>query len=273
MADQYYFLSDTFWVSPAQLLLFAVSLFFIIFLRYLALSGLYEWFTRRARKKRAPGFHRQFVRELQWSLLSSCIFTALSVLMYYCYQQDLTKVYTETGQYGLLYFILSIALYLVLYETYYYWLHRWMHRPRIFRIVHKVHHESMNTSAFTSFSFHPLEAFLQFIFLPVMVFVIPIHYLGLAAILMFMTVSAIVNHAGIEIYPQRFYRHAIGKWLIGSSHHDLHHKEFRTNYGLYFTFWDKWMRTESDRYQHHFDENTLSRSRSQHHPLKDDRRK
>jgi sterol desaturase/sphingolipid hydroxylase (fatty acid hydroxylase superfamily) len=25
----------------------------------------------------------------------------------------------------------------------------------------------------------------------------------------------------------------------------LHHSQFRFNYGLYFTFWDHWMKTES----------------------------
>lgn len=234
---------------------------------------MYEWLTRTSQRKRSPVLHRQFMREVGWSLLSSLMFTALSVLTFYCYQKGLTKVYTETAEYGVLFLIGSVALYLVLYETYYYWLHRWMHRPHIFRIVHKVHHESMDTSAFTSFSFHPFEAFLQFIFLPVMVFIIPIHVVGLAAILLFMTVSAIVNHAGIEIYPKRFYNHPLGRWLIGSSHHDLHHKEFKTNFGLYFTFWDKWMRTESDRYPRHFDEKTLNRSRSQHHPSTDGRRR
>jgi sterol desaturase/sphingolipid hydroxylase (fatty acid hydroxylase superfamily) len=71
-----------------------------------------------------------------------------------------------------------------------------------------------------------------------------------------MTVSAIINHAGVEVYPKKFYKHPIGKWLIGSTHHDLHHREFTANYGLYFTFWDKWMRTESSEYEKRFEDNT-----------------
>ena len=49
----------------------------------------------------------------------------------------------------------------MIHETYYYWLHRWMHLPHIYKYVHKAHHESLTTTAWTSFSFHPIESFLQ----------------------------------------------------------------------------------------------------------------
>lgn len=209
---------------------------------------------------------RQFRREVKWSLLSSAIFALLSAVAFYLYGKGYTRVYIDIREFGIFYFFASTALYLALYETYYYWLHRWMHKPGVFRLVHRVHHESVHTSAFTSFSFHPLEALLQFIFLPVMILIIPIHLSALAIILILMTVSSIVNHAGIEIYPKRFYKHPVGKWLIGSTHHDLHHKDFRSNYGLYFTCWDKWMRTESKLYEDRFDNNKLNRSQSPRHP-------
>ena len=242
------------------MLLFTTTLFLIIFFRYLLLASLYDWWTRSSAEAAWRSGNRQFLRELKWSILSSAIFTVLSLFTFYLFQKGYTRIYTDIGEYGIMYFVVSIVLYLVLYETYYYWLHRWMHRPRVFRFVHKVHHESMDTSAFTSFSFHPLEALLQFIFLPVMVFFFPIHYYALGAILILMTISAIINHAGVEIYPKGFYRHRLGKWIIGSSHHDLHHKEFKSNYGLYFTFWDKWMNTESKRYEEHFNRKRLNQS-------------
>lgn len=253
------------------MLVFFATLFLIIFLRYFLLAGLYDWWTRWLLKTGKRPINRQFLRELKWSLFSSGIFAVLSVFAFYLYQKGYTRIYIDIAERGVIYFAASIALYMLFYETYYYWLHRWMHRPRVFRIVHKVHHESVDTSAFTSFSFHPIEALLQFIFLPVMVLIFPIHYWALGIILMLMTASAIINHAGVEIYPRQFYRHRLGRWLIGSSHHEVHHKEFRSNYGLYFTFWDKWMNTESKRYHAHFDRKNLSQFQSQHHPSADAR--
>jgi sterol desaturase/sphingolipid hydroxylase (fatty acid hydroxylase superfamily) len=210
-----------------------------------------------------------------WSALSSLIFAGLSVITFYFYQQGFTQVYTKISDRSILYFIASIALFMILYESYYYWLHRWMHSPSIFKIVHKVHHQSIHPTVFTSFSFHPLEAVLQFIFIPIAIILIPIHYYALGIVLTIWTISAVVNHAGVEIFPKNFTRHPIGKWMIGSTHHDLHHKEFRTNFGLYLTFWDRWMKTENLKFEKQFEENKrlLSQSQSPHHQSLDDPRK
>ena len=60
-----------------------------------------------------------------------------------------------------------------------------------------------------------------------------------------MTVSSVVNHLDIEIYPLWFQKSRFGQQFIGATHHHHHHTEFLTNDGLYFTFWDKIMNTES----------------------------
>jgi sterol desaturase/sphingolipid hydroxylase (fatty acid hydroxylase superfamily) len=71
-----------------------------------------------------------------------------------------------------------------------------------------------------------------------------------------MTFSSVINHLDIEVYPKGFYKHFFGRWLIGATHHSLHHKQFKYNYGLYFTFWDKWKGTESPLYAQLFEEKT-----------------
>ncbi|MBT5837055.1 MAG: fatty acid hydroxylase, partial [Hellea sp.] len=44
---------------------------------------------------------------------------------------------------------------------------------------------------------------------------------------------------GWEIYPQSWLDGWWGKNIITASHHNLHHTNFKGNYGLYFRFWDK----------------------------------
>jgi sterol desaturase/sphingolipid hydroxylase (fatty acid hydroxylase superfamily) len=133
-----------------------------------------------------------------------------------------------------------------------------MHLPKVFRIVHKVHHDSNITSPWTAFSFHPYEGIFQAMFLPAVLLFLPLHLYVLVFQLTIMTLSSVINHLDIEIYPANFYKHPIGKWLIGASHHSLHHKQFKYNYGLYFTFWDKWKRTESPSYVSLFKEKTTT---------------
>ncbi len=128
-----------------------------------------------------------------------------------------------------------------------------MHKPKVFRIVHKIHHDSNITSPFTAFSFHPFEGLLQAVFLPVMLIILPVHYYIIIIQLTIMTVSSVINHLDIEIYPRKFNKNLIGKWLIGATHHSLHHKQFKFNYGLYFTFWDKIKKTESPVYDKLFE--------------------
>lgn len=231
----------------------AILFFLAIFGRYVLFSLIFGRLTARltddasARQQiqdrlRKPG---QQWREIGWSAVTSLIFTAIAVGVMVAYQAGRTEIYTDVHAYGFLWYFVSIALVLFIQETYYYWLHRWMHRPGIYRWVHKTHHDSLITSPWTSFSFHPLESVLQAALLPILVFVLPLHATAIAFILIIMTISGAINHLNTEIYPHAFDQHWLGRWLIGATHHSLHHSQFRYNYGLYFTFWDKWMNTES----------------------------
>jgi len=121
-------------------------------------------------------------------------------------------------------------------------------------IFHKTHHNSNTTSAWTAFSFHPVEGLLQAIILPIILFILPMHPFVLLLHLTLMTFSSVINHLEIETYPANFHKHIIGKWIIGATHHSLHHKQFRYNYGLYFTFFDKWFKTESPKYYSLYEE-------------------
>jgi len=229
-----------------------ILLFLILALRYFLIGSLLHWiFYIRKHPKwqkrkifQKDSTRNQLRRELKWSMISTLIFALSGSLLFFLWQEGLTMIYLDVDGIGWLYLPLSLAILLALNETYYYWLHRWMHQPGVYRIVHKVHHESHITSPWTAFSFHPLEALLQAVFLPVVVMLLPVHPIVLIILLMIMTFSGFVNHLGYEIYPENFKKHFLGKWLIGATHHARHHRQFQNNYGLYFNFWDKWKKTE-----------------------------
>jgi Delta7-sterol 5-desaturase len=242
-----------------------VALFFLVIMgRYFLFAGLFygifyiwskeKWQQRKLGKKSyRPG---QFRKEVGWSMITALIFSVAGACTVWLWQQGYTKVYTDIAEYGWWWLPVSLVLSMLLHETYYYWIHRWMHRPAIFKLVHKVHHDSNITSPWTAFSFHPLEGLLQAIVLPITLLIIPMHYYVILAQLTLMTFSSVINHLDIEIYPKKFYKHALGKWLIGATHHALHHRQFRYNFGLYFTFWDKLKQTESPIYEETFEKTT-----------------
>lgn len=234
--------------------LFATGLFFIIVtLRYFLVAGLfylffYSWFPERWRKKKLnPKAYKegQLKSELQWSMVTSLVFSVTGAVTLVLWQKGFTRIYASATLYGWWYLPVSLIIFMLLHETYYYWFHRWMHHPKVFKVVHKVHHDNNITSPFTAFSFHPLESLIQAIFMPLILLILPMHYYVVIVELTIMTLSSVINHLDIEIYPSWFLHKSPGKWFIGATHHSLHHRQFKYNYGLYFTFWDKLKKTES----------------------------
>ena len=239
--------TSNFWLVSLTLIFFM-----IITGRYFLIAGLfylffYVWFPSKWKEKKINKKEYkagQFKKEIKWSMITALLFSVAGTITVILWQKGYTSIYTEVDIYGWWYLPVSLILLMLLHETYYYWLHRWMHHPAVFRRIHKVHHDSHIASPFTAFSFHPLEGLLQAIFLPVMLVILPMHYYAIILQLTIMTFSSVINHLDIEIYPKKLH-HIWGKWVIGATHHSLHHKQFKYNYGLYFTFWDKIEKTES----------------------------
>ncbi len=245
-------------------MLVTLIFFLVIMGRFVLVAGLFhllfyvhhphKWEKRKIGKR---AYRRsQFKKEFMWSLISSVIFAVTGALSVLLWQKGWLRVYTDVHAHSLAWLPVSFCLCVLLQETYYYWLHRWMHHPAIFPLVHKVHHESNIPSPWTAFSFHPIEAILQAVFLPVFLLVIPMYMYVLLVLLVLMTLSSVINHLDIEIYSDKFKKHFIGRWLIGATHHSLHHKQVKTNFGLYFTFWDKWKGTENAEFNSLFEEKT-----------------
>lgn len=256
-------LSQPFWFVIAAFVVFAVVIGRYLFIAGLFYAVFYIWFPKRweQRKINQKAYKDgQFKKEVKWSMITAGIFAVSGATTVLLWQKGLTKVYIEAGAFPFWWMLVSLSIALFLHETYYYWLHRWMHHPKIFRIVHKVHHDSNITSPWTAFSFHPLEGILQAIFLPVLIMILPMHLYIIIIHLTIMTFSSVINHLDIEVYPKGFHKHALGRWFIGATHHSLHHKQFKYNYGLYFTFWDRWKKTESPLYNQLFEEKTAKRT-------------
>ncbi len=233
---------------------FAGILFVALVIRYLLSAGFFYFYyyvlkDEQYADERLSSFKNppdQTKKEIAYSLKSSLVFAVIGTCTYWLWQEGFTNIYTDINAFSLWYLPLSFLFYSLIHETYYYWVHRAMHHKSLYRHVHRAHHSSIVPSPWTAFSFHPWEALIESLILPEMLLVIPIHPVVLGVYLLLMTLSSVINHLDIEIYPGFLRRSLIGKLLIGATHHHYHHSEFTTNYGLYYTFWDQWMGTESD---------------------------
>ena len=244
-------------MNPITFILLFVAVFLIIMFRYLLLASIfhlifYIWLPKTyfLRKLNKQAYAKaQFRKELYWSTITGLIFAFVGASAISAWQLGYTKIYTDINAYPIIWFPVSIAVAMLLHETYYYWLHRWMHSPKIFQLIHKVHHDSLITSPWTAFSFHPVEGLLEAFALPAIIIIVPMHLYAVLIHLSIMTVSAAINHLDIEIYPRNTFGNLLGKHVIGATHHSHHHKYYRFNFGLYFTFWDKFGKTESPNFE------------------------
>lgn len=218
----------------------ALAMTLIVAVRYLAVSGGFALVARVAMPGIYAGRGRQIGREIAWSLAAAAVYgVPAGVVAWGWRMRGWTRIYTDAHAFPLWYLPLSVLLYLLAHDAWFYWTHRWMHRPGPFRLAHAVHHASRAPTAWAAMAFHPVEALTGAVVIPALVFLIPIHVAALGVVLTVMTLFAVTNHLGWEIFPRFMWQGPIGGWLITASHHQRHHRDYRSNYGLYFRFWDR----------------------------------
>lgn len=242
--------ADTFNLAPIPLwgtIATYLALTAIIIARYFAIVWpihhmLWTREPKHARRlsKREPT--RATIRnEITLSVISAFIYAAPAAIVLEIWKAGGTAMYTAAPVtiLGWLWLPISGLVYLFAQDTWFYFTHRIMHHRKLFAATHAGHHRSVQPTPWASFSFDPIEAVSSAWLLPVMALVLPIHVGVALLILMLMTINSVFNHAGWEVYPDRWIKGWWGRHIITASHHNLHHTKFKGNYGLYFRFWDK----------------------------------
>lgn len=225
-----------------------------IFSAYLVFAGLAQLVltvlgkTSLSKRKIQPrrADTSQLLREMGWSAASSLVFSAEVELLHVLRDAGLTRALPQGGHGGAAALVLNTAALLVIQDAWFYWTHRLLHRPWLFRHVHRTHHLSRSPTAFAAFSFHPVEAAVQFGYLPIAVLLLPLERVSIDASLLIMLTMNVMGHCGYELYPRTFSSHWLGRWFTTSTHHNRHHAKIRGNYALYFTLWDRFASTLRD---------------------------
>lgn len=243
-------LLDFFYLVGSRYFIIA-GVFFLIF--YILFSSKFS--NRRIQQKKHKG--SDYRREIFYSLLTIIIFSVVPVFFL---TNNLTKPYTtiyiKISDHGWLYFMFLFPVMFIVHDTYFYWCHRLMHHPKLFNLLHLVHHKSTNPSPWTAYSFHPLEALIESGIFIIFIFAFPVHPLHLLIFFLLMFIYNVYGHLGYELYPKNFHKTWIGKWINTSVAHNMHHQYFKGNYGLYFMFWDRIMGTISPKYNDQFEKST-----------------
>lgn len=219
--------------------------------RYILLPGIAYWicyhpglkWLKKFKIQMAMPSKKQIRHELLFSFSSILILSAILIAGYLLYINDRTTLYTDISRYGYGYFFLSLVMMIIFLDTYFYWVHRLFHTRWFLKNIHSVHHRSANPTPLAANSFHPLEALILGLVVFPLITIWPVHILALLLFNSFVAVTNVVGHLGFEFMPSKFRNSVPGKYFGSSTHHNLHHQKSNKNFGLYFTFWDKLMKT------------------------------
>lgn len=178
----------------------------------------------------SPDKKPNVAREISMSVKSLIVMSGFSTPAEVLIQLGYSKEYTDPAQYGYLYLIVSPLLFILFSDCVIYFIHRALHSRLLYRHIHKPHHSFVHTSPFAAFAFHPVDGYMQGVSYHIFVFLFPFH----AAVHLVSLV--VVSMWTINIHDRV-------TWgipgLNGAAHHTIHHTTYKSNYGQYFTLWDK----------------------------------
>jgi sterol desaturase/sphingolipid hydroxylase (fatty acid hydroxylase superfamily) len=186
-------------------------------------------------------------REIAYSASSLLLYAAGAAAILAMLAAGRVEIYSAPLEHGLPWLLLSLPAMILWQDFFFYCTHRWMHTRWMFRHVHGVHHRSRQPSPWAAYAMHPVEAIVN----------------GLIPLLMLFVLHQVLRnvhgHAAVETLPHGFARHWLGRRFVTTTHHHLHHETAQGNYGLWFTWWDRWCGTERADYLERFDAATAPR--------------
>lgn len=169
-------------------------------------------------------------REISMSVKSLFIMSGFSTPAEVLIQLGYSKEYVDPSKYGYFYLILSPVLFILFSDCVIYFIHRGLHSRLLYRHIHKPHHSFVHTSPYAAFAFHPVDGYAQGVSYHIFVFVFPFHATVHLVSLIVVSMWTINIHDRVT-------------WGIpgvnGAAHHTIHHTTYKSNYGQYFTLWDK----------------------------------
>ena len=243
----------------------ALDLYIGSILKYFFFAGIpflifYVFFPNSFKNNKIQEGHHSkksdFIREVYFSnqsLIISLFMTAPLLFTPVVKYTAFTFSFTHLKYVSVWWSPLILLVVFFLHDTYFYWVHVLFHKPFFLKHFHIVHHKSHNPTSLSSLSFSYTEAIFQMFFNIIIVFLVP---LDETIIIIFGIVAFICNsygHLGYEIMPLGFRKSFLFPILVTSTHHNLHHSKTHYNFGLYFRFWDRLMKTEYPKYEEVYD--------------------
>lgn len=141
--------------------------------------------------------------------------------------------------------VLQILVCMVVEDTLFYWIHRTLHHPRLYKHLHKQHHQFINTVSYAAEYSSPIEQTISNV-LPTYAGPLLCNInLKLFWVWTFLRLwETFEGHSGfvLPFSPWQSFLRVQG----GAARHDFHHSHNKGSFGSLFKFWDWAMGTDAD---------------------------
>lgn len=173
----------------------------------------------------------QYLFEKKNALISILVFGISGFMQIYLIRIS----WIELSENTLLNIVIGLIILSIWNEVHFFAVHRLLHTPFLMRNVHKIHHQSIVPTVYSSYCFHWFEAFLLST-LPLTI--APFLNFAPFSLLLYPMLNILLNFAGHSNY--KFKQNFTNKYFTSLGiRHNYHHIKFSKNYGFASSLFDK----------------------------------
>ncbi|ORX93531.1 hypothetical protein K493DRAFT_262293 [Basidiobolus meristosporus CBS 931.73] len=173
----------------------------------------------------------QIQQEIKMATDSIPTMALLTVPVFLLEVRGYSQLYENVEEHGWPYLFLSVFAFLFATDFGIYWIHRGLHHRGIYAYIHKSHHKWIVPTPYASIAFHPVDGWALSLPYHICVFLFPMNKSLYLALFIFVQVWSILIHDGKYLTKDPV--------INSAAHHTVHHLYLNSNYGQYFTLWDR----------------------------------
>jgi sterol desaturase/sphingolipid hydroxylase (fatty acid hydroxylase superfamily) len=212
-----------------------LSLWLIFFLENVIITAM-VLFTGRLLHK-AP--YTYTAREWRICILTNILNTIVTYAGFWMWKNNIIHINTNISWMIIIDFlILFLAMDLLMFIFHYI-----IHKTFLFKVVHQLHHQSIDPSPIDLFVLHPIETIAFGSLWLILLTLYPFNIYAIITYLVINVIFGMIGHLGIEPLPRKIRNLPVIKYLGTSTFHHNHHQDVEHNFGFYTSIWDRLLKT------------------------------
>lgn len=213
-----------------QWILFSIAV--NIFLYFFSI-GLYIFIEKTCRKNQLQDCNHPITQSDFYTsfltIVCNCLVLLLGVFLWKNNLIKLDPYFSATS------IVLETIVLILLMDFCMYLFHYAAHLQLVYKILHRKHHEHVNTNFLSLFVLHPIETIGFGLMILALLICYDFSVVSIAFYLFINLVWGTIGHLNREFFPSKFNTYFVGT----TQFHNQHHVDESKNFGFYTSIWDR----------------------------------